>query len=829
MSYILKNNSGLVTVRLTDAGRKKLSQGNLSLSLFQLGDSEFCYDSNTDVLQLDSGISVTEPKCNAQNISNVAAERNKQNVKYPIPVLSNNSGSTYGVLSPAHSEQPVYNTARPRGFFSGSSSNFSQNGLAGMGFSAFTSAGYVLSANWCFPLSAMTGGSVMYLWSGNTQCSNQDYWAQPGDLVMVQYVNPFTPNHLYPGCDGTQGGTGGLLNMPTNFSTPYLFYNVISGATSAATHTKITQQYITVDRNLPDWTYYNFPHFGPGLVPSAQTTCARVLIIPGGGVTSYWGADTPIPYWSPGSLSFDNNCDVSVKDVNIWNMNINWTQWDGNNINAGTVAGVNKNVYENVDGYGSTGYCSTKEYLGYNSDDGQFDTTNAQDYYGANNVEGYEPETSGTFIRDSFGKIRTILPSDQRCVAVLHYTNYTISNFYGEKFALEPNGTVLNGIGEMDNFKIHLPYIMWHKKKGSGTGLGDECQIGQTFYVDPPGFSVAEEHYIESTPNQDMNTPGIRYYHLWDNNLAATNSTGQGVPNRVGKVFPDLQMITIDDQELIAALSYKSNRNWTLPMPKLELIPAGTNCSGTVSQVGLFNSTPNTEELYVSYLMGSVTGYTTGMHCNYYSKIIGDTSAGSRDVTLAFGPEWPYLRGYNAANCTYSGTGWQADSFNVIFQKVPYGTYPDPANWKIYDITSQVSNHTPSNPIFGTNMANSNCSFYINNDIYTGATGYTFHNYINVPLNNDQEPWLLQFGDEEFFFGNLETDIMATIYEMKYNVTVSNNQFNTSLNPTWANANTVRITEIGLFDAQKDLMAIAKLRSPVKRQGTQTFVVKIDY
>jgi len=96
-------------------------------------------------------------------------------------------------------------------------------------------------------------------------------------------------------------------------------------------------------------------------------------------------------------------------------------------------------------------------------------------------------------------------------------------------------------------------------------------------------------------------------------------------------------------------------------------------------------------------------------------------------------------------------------------------------------------------------------------------------------LNNDQEPWLLQFGDEEFFFGNLETDIMATIYEMKYNVTVSNNQFNTSLNPTWANANTVRITEIGLFDAQKDLMAIAKLRSPVKRQGTQTFVVKIDY
>ena len=45
--YILKNgSSGLLSVRLTDAGRKKLSQGQLTLSLFQLGDSEMCYDFN---------------------------------------------------------------------------------------------------------------------------------------------------------------------------------------------------------------------------------------------------------------------------------------------------------------------------------------------------------------------------------------------------------------------------------------------------------------------------------------------------------------------------------------------------------------------------------------------------------------------------------------------------------------------------------------------------------------------------------------------------------------------------------------------------------------
>ena len=48
-------------------------------------------------------------------------------------------------------------------------------------------------------------------------------------------------------------------------------------------------------------------------------------------------------------------------------------QWDGTSINSGTVAGVNSTTYEDVNGYGSSGYCSTKEYLGYNSDNGRTD------------------------------------------------------------------------------------------------------------------------------------------------------------------------------------------------------------------------------------------------------------------------------------------------------------------------------------------------------------------------------------------------------------------------------------------------------------------------
>ena len=35
--------------------------------------------------------------------------------------------------------------------------------------------------------------------------------------------------------------------------------------------------------------------------------------------------------------------------------------------------------------------------------------------------------------------------------------------------------------------------------------------------------------------------------------------------NIVGKVFNDLKVFVIEDQELLFAMSYKANRSWTLP------------------------------------------------------------------------------------------------------------------------------------------------------------------------------------------------------------------------------------------------------------------------
>jgi hypothetical protein len=88
---------------------------------------------------------------------------------------------------------------------------------------------------------------------------------------------------------------------------------------------------------------------------------------------------------------------------------------------------------------------------------------------------------------------------------------------------------------------------------------------------------------------------------------------------------------------------------------------------------------------------------------------------------------------------------------------------------------------------------------------------------------------VLNFGDEYYFYGNFESDIAATIYELKYLVNLPQNQFTNTSNPTWTSGTTSYITEIGLYDSNEDLIVISKLQSPQKRQGIQQFVVKLDF
>lgn len=130
-------------------------------------------------------------------------------------------------------------------------------------------------------------------------------------------------------------------------------------------------------------------------------------------------------------------------------------------------------------------------------------------------------------------------------LGVIHYTNSSPANVYGEGFYLTTP-------------MLEIPTIMWHKS--TGTTLGTILRASGS-----PKLLTGVTHSLDT-----------EYYDLAD-------PSG----NIVGKVFTDLEIFVIEDQELLYAMSYKSNRSWTLPdyfvnTNAVTIIPCPPISGGTV-------------------------------------------------------------------------------------------------------------------------------------------------------------------------------------------------------------------------------------------------------
>ena len=797
MSYILKNTSGLINTRLTDTGRLKLSQGNFNISYFQIGDSEVSYNTLGNNYN-QSNTNILEPSFNSQNSSGVP-ESNKQNVKYPYYVTGNN-GNTYGIPFMGSDISQVFNRAAMRGFFNGNLTATTIN------WSARTNSYYTINSNYVVPMSGLTGGTVIdVVYSG----CNSDIVRLPsvGDIVTIFFDGQGLTNCS---CD-----TNIPTPTPTPTMTPTPSYDVcrppsptptpsstccITPTPPCVTPTKIDCEMsmsscntmltykivdiclnkITLDRPTPDFSYIT-------------TNCFNRILIYPPKMTSLYDSVTPLNHWNNNVINFESVCETDEFDVKIWNMNIPWSE---------NPAGLITSQSKDYTYFGSSTYIGTKEYLGYMSDSGQTDT-------------------SSVYYNNSFGQSIMVKPEDQKAIAIIHYTNQTIDLFYGEKFAFEPHDPTnpQDTTGEARNFRLHIPWLMWHKSSN--------CCLGQTFYVDPPGYdnkNLFKPYYILSTKNPDMNNPGIRYYHLWDTNTNIVT----GLPNRVGKVFPDQKMIIIDDEEIIAAMSYKSNRNWTLPSPQVSFITPNTGCMDNQSITGIL--TGDTDYLYVTYRFGNTSAFTESLHCNYYSKIQGPNvncnNLSAQNVAVRFGGEFNCL---NQINETTMQQGFFADTFQIICQKVSGNTRPDSSSWKIIDFTNQLTGSSINNYITQSGLTGN--TFVITQEMYNSGTTYNLNNYPSIkPVSGGTNTGVtLNFGDEYYFYGSLETDIEATIYEMKYKINLGQADFQSTSNPTWVQGTKPYITEIGLYDDKKNLMIISKLQSPILRQGIQQLLVKFDF
>jgi hypothetical protein len=165
-----------------------------------------------------------------------------------------------------------------------------------------------------------------------------------------------------------------------------------------------------------------------------------------------------------------------------WTLETIWTQRPaGMDVGGGTLD-------ETLSGYTGTQFASLKEYLGYTSNSGQTFT----------NLTG-GTITNPTSYTNSFGERVNVKPANQRCIAVIHYSelgdivndperffkydDYIGSSATDEYYTYDPDDLV----SDINHFEVYIPFIFYHRNTGT--------TIGAKFVMD------TTDYYVSSSKN----------------------------------------------------------------------------------------------------------------------------------------------------------------------------------------------------------------------------------------------------------------------------------------------------------------------------------------
>lgn len=504
---------------------------------------------------------------------------------------------------------------------------------------------------------------------------------------------------------------------------------------------------------------------------STQGSLSQIIIYRGGEVYESIATGTTTAYWDSGTLAFDAASNVTCHDVPVWNMNNVWCE---------DIAGITglstTNLYEDYKKFGSYRFLGQKNpYLTYLCE-----------------------SLSGNTTIDCNGTGNSFPDDISKSISIIHFTNNSISSLYGEFLYTDTaNGKYLT---------LNMPDLMYHRRAG---GTGSATTMGMKF------VATGITQVIENTD--------IEYVELFEDSSLIISG---GTPQVVGRMYPQLKTVVIHDDEIIAATSYKSNRNWTLPTLSAVLQgPSGGTSTGILG----VNKT-----MYLTYsLENTGTGLTTSLHCQKYIKITNNT-ASAKDVAFKINGTdlLPFMRKIESG---YDGYGFYAKQFKLVYQIVDEVTdRPDPGLWKTYDFTSTAitggAGETIDPKLLEVQVPTTT-GFVL--DLIKDNTSTTFSiiESLNMPANT--QPQQLQFGDEKIFYGNLTTYIGATIYKTIFDLRINSGTFNSTTNPTRSkdlttNPPLIKISEVGIYDIDNNLVCIGKLSSPIQLQTGNTIMLELS-
>ena len=426
------------------------------------------------------------------------------------------------------------------------------------------------------------------------------------------------------------------------------------------------------------------------------------------------------------------------------------------------------------------------------------------------------------------------------------YTSYASKEFNGTKrffglndtigavgFAWHEDAYTGQTYGDLlmpNTTQLDLPDVMWHRQPGVNPG---QATRGGHRFTDQ-----ASDVFFDEAAKTN-------YTVLYD-----------GIdPNKipVGRVYYELRLIMITDQELLTAMSYKSNRNFTLPKLRVELseIPAPGTTVPVISEGNTY---------YFSYYMHANPtfaaetsyGFKESYPCANWTIVEGQnssTGAGQYPVVSLDPGGFPYMRVYDEFEA-FSGTGWVGNVFQLLFNELDTSqtgaTGVDkvrPNVWQAVDDAEDLENNNgvyvgePGETTINPNFMGTRVLSFGTKDIGTNNGVDVALNSPNYIASSATTTWTdtvaatgLTWGDEMFLNGNVKTVFGLRTEKLIATVSVGKDELNASKNGRFKGSKDLNtyITEVGVFNADGDLVAVGKPTYPIRKNAARHLLFQLE-
>lgn len=297
-----------------------------------------------------------------------------------------------------------------------------------------------------------------------------------------------------------------------------------------------------------------------------------------------------------------------------------------------------------------------------------------------------------------------------------------------------------------------------------------------------------------------------------------------------GYVFYDLRLIVLTDSELVAALAYNSNRNYTLP----SLLVSGNNLNKLPATDPNYNESGY--QYFATYRL-KTPHYSKTLPCSKLSLFNFDTNS---KVFLTL----PSLTHLNEMGV--NDIGFEANDYEIIIGEFEF-------DFNTKKITGFKNlGIMPAEPLLsgGSQINHSTKSYKLNDTIPGAEAPYLTSSIPTVPYSLLSDPVnandyyglftdsIIQTGLNNWFLGLVEYKKNIVQYRATFSINLPAEKWNTSVNPTFEAGNPLMpaklISEIALYEVDENGVVdvkpsiYGKIMPPIQKTNQSDLALEID-